>query len=147
MSKVVILKDNAPDGTPRPQATSYAGEYEVDTGTFTNREFNMIKRISGLRPDEIEDAGDHADNDLLVSIAAVAIRRAHGQVDIERIWDWPIGNIGFVPLSMLDEYERAKAEDEAAGRPVPPTIPSASPGSPNALGDESGSPGASGPES
>lgn len=89
----------------------YDGEYDLDVSYFTNRELNIIKRLSGVRAGELDEAFGAGDNDLIVALAVIALRRAGKTAAEDAIWDAPSGKITFV----ADEVE-ADAD--------PPVIPS-----------------------
>lgn len=79
----------------------YDGEYEFE-GAFTNRELHIIKRISGVRAGELEEASTAMDSDLLVAIAVVLLRRA-GKLPrhvpdeaVELFWEAEAGSIRYV---------------------------------------------------
>jgi hypothetical protein len=64
----------------------YDGEYEFDADHLTNGELHTIKKISGVRPNEFDDAINAADNDLFVAFVVIALERAGHQVDMRVIW-------------------------------------------------------------
>lgn len=66
--------------------------YQLDGG-FTNREHMAIKRISGLRPAEYEEAFDSLDQGLFVALAVVAARRAGVDAVEDDYLDLPGGSI------------------------------------------------------
>jgi hypothetical protein len=51
------------------------GEYEIDLAEMTNEEWFLIKRLSGLRPAELDEALDTADAAVFVGLGAVVIQR------------------------------------------------------------------------
>lgn len=51
------------------------GRYELDGDTLTNREYHEIKRISGCRASEVNDAIQAIDLDVIVALALIALRR------------------------------------------------------------------------
>lgn len=83
MPKIVI------EGVP-----PYNGEYEIDFD-FSNRELHTIKQVSGVRAGEIVEAGLKGDNDLIIALAMIALRRTGLVVDEDRIWDAQAGKITF----------------------------------------------------
>ncbi len=91
------------------------GDYDLDIETFTNRELHIIKQEAGVRAGEIADAFGAGDNDLLVAITLIVLRRAgKGEVAQLRdlVWDAPAGSV------TLDLTEEEQAEEDA----VPPAV-------------------------
>lgn len=80
MPKVVI-------DTPRIQ-----GEYPLDLA-FTHRDFSTIKRIAGVRANEVMDALNAGDLDIVVAIAMIALRKANVPFHEHDLWDAPAGSI------------------------------------------------------
>jgi hypothetical protein len=74
----------------------YDGEYPLDVSYFTNRELNIIKRLSGVRAGEIEEALRAGDNDLFVALAVIALRRHGVSVVEDAIWDAETGKLSFI---------------------------------------------------
>ena len=95
---------------------AYDGEYEFDASTLTNRELHTIKRLTGVRAGELEDAMRAADTDLLIAFAAIAINRAGKPVIEDVLWDAPIGLIRYV-----GEESDARPPDEATQGHEPET--------------------------
>lgn len=61
---------------------------------FTNRELHLIKQIAGVRAGELFDAMEAGDNDLIVALAHLAIKRAgRNQPTLEMLWDMAPGEI------------------------------------------------------
>ena len=87
------------------------GEYPLDL-VFTHRDFRDIKRIAGVRANEVMDAINAGDLDVIVALCAIALRRAQKVFDIEQLWDAEAGNI------TLDLTE---AEEEADASPPSPS--------------------------
>ena len=98
MPKVII-------DTPRLK-----GEYELDL-VFTHRDFSLIKRIAGVRANEVMDALNAGDLDIVVAVAMIALRRATVPFHENDLWDAPAGSI------TLD------VEDEDADPPAPEPSP------------------------
>lgn len=73
----------------------YDGEYELGGG-LTNREFHTIKRISGLRVGEIDEAFQAGDNDLIIAFTVIALQRAGMHVNEDILWDAETGKITYV---------------------------------------------------
>lgn len=89
----------------------YDGEYEVDVSYFTNRELHEIKRLTGVRAGELQDAFDAGDSDLIVAIAAIALKRAGKQVVDDLLWDAEAGSVMFV----AGEDDAGPPDDEQPG--------------------------------
>lgn len=95
MAKVVIS-----DGAAK-------GEYELAVGYFTNRELHLIKRETGVRAGELEEAFAAGDNDLLIVLAYIALQRnGLSHIPISSLWDMEAGTITF------DFQEDEEVEDE-----------------------------------
>jgi hypothetical protein len=89
------------------------GEYPLDL-VFTHRDFRDIKRIAGVRANEVMESINAGDLDVIVALCAIALRRAQKTFDIEQLWDAEAGNI------TLD-----LTEDE--GEQEPPLVPESEP--------------------
>ena len=75
------------------------GEYPLDM-TFTHRDFRTIKQVSGVRANEVMDAINAGDLDIIVALAEIAMRRANKHHSIEDVWD---AEAGSVTLDVTDE--------------------------------------------
>lgn len=91
------------------------GEYNLDIGamldfghpeTLTQGEAHKIKKATGLRLGELEDAVDAGDSDMVLAFALVVLDRAKKRYDIESLWDAPLG-------SVVLEADEESASDEA----------------------------------
>lgn len=68
-------------------------EFEISP-PFTNRELHLIKQIAGIRAGELFDAMENGDNDLVVALAHIAIKRAgRHQPTLDQLWDMNPGEI------------------------------------------------------
>lgn len=86
------------------------GEYEFeDFDTFTNRELHRIKKLTGLRAGEFEEAFAAGDNDMLVALAVVVLERNEKQVVDDLLWNAPAGAFSF---DLTDDAEDP-TKDEA----------------------------------
>lgn len=85
------------------------GEYELDL-VFTHRDFRDIKKIAGVRANEVMDAVNAGDMDIIVAIAAIALRRAGKQFDVEQLWDAEAGRI---TLDFSDQEVEANPPTES----------------------------------
>ena len=114
---------------------SLDGEYDLDITSFTNRELHIIKQESGVRAGELEEAFGAGDNDLLVAITLIILRREEkGEPAQLRdlIWD---AEAGAVTFDLTDE-EKAE-EDEAVPPASEPGEPSETKTSPDPSGSDS----------
>lgn len=71
---------------------SVDGVYPLDM-TFTHRDFRTIKQVANVRANEVQDALEQGDMDVIVAMAAIALRRAGMKFDVEALWDTEAGNI------------------------------------------------------
>ena len=99
------------------------GEYPIDLGYFTNGELHLIKKLSGVRAGEIEEALDAGDNDIVVCVALIALKR-NGRTDIPdgTLWDAKAGKIDLIlpvaekeaaPLAPKNEPSESSSSDES----------------------------------
>ncbi len=68
------------------------GEYELDLA-FTHRDFRTIKQLTGVRANEVMDALEAGDLDIIVAIAEIALQRAGKQHSVEQLWDAQAGSL------------------------------------------------------
>lgn len=78
------------------------GVYEFDVSeAFTSWEIHAIKKLTGLRPGEYEEAFAALDNDMIVAFGMIALLRA-GKVgatapwaseEVGALWNAPVGKI------------------------------------------------------
>jgi hypothetical protein len=68
---------------------SLDGAYETDFTYFKNREWRTIKELSGVRMGEFNEALEAGDNDLVVALAVIALRRRNIDVNVEALWEAP----------------------------------------------------------
>ena len=94
------------------------GEYDLDIGamldfghpeTLTQGEAHKIKKATGLRLGELEDAVDAGDTDMVIAFAIVVLDRAKKRYDIESLWDAPLGAV----ILEADESASDEADDVA----------------------------------
>jgi len=90
------------------------GSYELDLSRFTNDELRLIKRESGVRAGEFEEALQAGDNDLLVCFALVALNRAGIVAAAERLWEADAGRI-HIDLTSEEEEDDAGPPDVQRG--------------------------------
>lgn len=103
---------------------SFDGEYPIDIGSFTMRELQIIKRMSGVRAGELEEAFSAGDSDLILAVAAIAVRRNGRQWEaFERVaLETEVGSITFVgekepaadavPLTLTKPPESSESSGE-----------------------------------
>ncbi len=99
------------------------GDYEIDM-TFTHRDFRDIKRIAGVRANEVMDALNAGDMDIIVALAAIALRRSGKQFDVEQLWD---AEAGHITLDFSDQEVEANppiGSDESETRSEDDSSPS-----------------------
>lgn len=109
------------------------GEYELEL-VFTHRDFRDIKKIAGVRANEVMDALNAGDMDIIVALAAIALRRSDKQFDVEQLWDAEAGSI---TLDLTDQEAEADAspppirtdgaEPESNGSSSPSGTPTSAP--------------------
>lgn len=98
------------------------GEYPISIGGFTNRDFRDIKRISGVRPQELGEAFEKRDMELFVAFAVIALRHAGKSVIEDMLWDAPVGKI------KLSDGDEAEVDDLPPVSAPPSEAPSESGG-------------------
>lgn len=84
------------------------GQYLLElTEGFTNGDLHTIKKISGVRAAEIGEAFEKRDNDLIVALTILAIRKTGRIIPDDALWDAKVGAITFEDT----ELERVAAEE------------------------------------
>lgn len=68
------------------------GTYPLDL-VFTHRDFSLIKRVAGVRANEVMDALNAGDLDIVVAVAMIALRRSTVPFHEDDLWDAPAGSI------------------------------------------------------
>lgn len=104
MSKIVI------EGV----GPGYDGEHDIDFTKLTNRDYRTVKRVSGLRAGEFENAIVTRDLDLVVGLAIVAFAHEGKVCDEDVLLD---AKAGTVRLLIGDEVVEEAGE---AGEEIPP---------------------------
>ncbi len=85
--------------------------------SLSNREGHELKRMSGVRIGELQDALAAGDNDVLVAFAVLILRRHNKRFDEERLWDAPMGSaIGWDFAHRREE--EAEEENPPAEEPL-----------------------------
>lgn len=73
---------------------------------LTNREGRTIKRMSGVRAGELNDALEAGDTDVLVALAKIILERAGRYVDEDALWDAPMAS------ALKFDFQHEEDEDE-----------------------------------
>lgn len=81
------------------------GEYVLDFTTFKNREWRDIKRLSGLRALEVEDALETGDISLLVACAAILLHREGKTFSEDVLWEAETGQLRYGALDKADDAD------------------------------------------
>jgi len=81
-----------------------AGEYDLDLN-FTHRDFRTIKQVAGVRANEVMDAIEAGDLDIVVALTEIALVRAGKPHSVEQLWDATAGSL------VLDFGDLEEAED------------------------------------
>lgn len=69
------------------------GIYPLDLDTLTNRDFHTIKRLSGVRARELDEAFRAGDLDVYLALALIGLGRAGKQVPEDALLDAEVGKI------------------------------------------------------
>lgn len=97
----------------------YDGEYPFDLDHFTNRELKIIKKTSGYTGPEWPTAFSRGDNDFLVALAFVMLRRAgHVNIREDALWDAPADSSIDI---IVDEVAVVDAGPPPQPTPSPPS--------------------------
>lgn len=86
------------------------GEYDCDLSHFTNREWDLIKRVSGTRPAEYFEELLKSDAATAVATAVVMLQRAGFSPDPEKLMD---ADGGAVQIDLLDKGDEPSPPDQA----------------------------------
>jgi hypothetical protein len=78
-----------------PNHLGLEGEYELEM-TFFNKDHRKIKKVSGLRVLEYQEALEAGDLDFIIALASIALDRAGKQHNIEHLYELPDDSIKFV---------------------------------------------------
>lgn len=109
-------------------APPFDGEYEIDAERLTNRDYHTIKQVSGLRANEILEALEAGDLDVLVALAVCALYRAghkDTKMTAERLLDSESGGI----TVYADDEKEVEEEPGPFGTPSESSDGAASPNS------------------
>jgi hypothetical protein len=115
---------------------AFDGEYPINVQSFTMRELQIIKRMSGVRAGELPDAFNAGDSDVILAICVIAVRRnGRDWESFEKIaWDVDFDAITFIADEEPDD------DTGTAGDAVPliPRTPSGDAGNSDAEPEPSG---------
>lgn len=103
MSSIVIA---IPNQVPR--------KYPVPD-SFTYRELQTIKTVTGLRPAEFEDALNSGDPDIVIALAVICAKRAGHSMTADDLMDLEVGAI---TVEGDDEEDPTIAGDASADQPA-----------------------------
>lgn len=117
------------------------GDYQLDESYFTNRELHLIKRETGVRAGELEEAFEAKDNDLLVVLAEVALARNGKTVPLDVLWDAKGGQITIEAVQ-----QEADTDPPGEARKSEPASPTSDDGSNGSSGKPSSTGGDDHPE-
>lgn len=100
------------------QIPALEGEYEL-VFSFTNGEWHQIKKATGLRPREFDEAWSKRDPDVFIALAIVALGRAGKDVEeaIPLLWNAP-------PRALT--FAAGDDDEEEVEEQRPPASPTAS---------------------
>jgi hypothetical protein len=77
------------------------GEYDLDM-SFTHRDFRTIKQVAGVRANEVSEALNAGDLDIIVAMAEIALVRAGKVHSLDQLWDSEAGAITLDVADMED---------------------------------------------
>lgn len=122
MSSIVIA---IPNQLPR--------KYPVPE-SFTYRELQTIKTVTGLRPAEFEDALNSGDPDIVIALAVICAQRAGHNMTADDLMDLEVGAITVEgddedPTADGAEAEAPTTTPEDGGTPPSPASTASDPGS------------------
>jgi hypothetical protein len=102
----------------------YDGDYPFDPASFTVREHQTVRRISGLRPLEWQDGFDGGDAGLVAAFIVVAVQRARAgeKVNEDAFLDSDLAGVQF------DAGDVEATPDPTTGDPDDSLTPSGLPG-------------------
>jgi len=99
-------------------------EYEL-VPPFTNRELHIVKQVAGVRAGEVWDAMEAGDNDVLVALAHIAVRRTGApRPSLDELWDLPAGGIELAEPEAVEDPTTPPDGGESEPVGVPETTPS-----------------------
>ena len=102
--------------------------------SFTYRELQTIKTVTGLRPSDFEDALNSGDPDIVIALSLICAARAGHQMTQDDLLDLDVGSITVEG----DDEDPTTAGDANADQPA--TIP-ADGGTPDSSGSTDSDPG------
>jgi len=90
------------------------GDYPLELTSFKNKDWRLIKRVSGVRPLEFQEALQAGDNDVLISITMIALERAGKLYQEEWLWEADSGGISIVQVETEDDADPPALETSPA---------------------------------
>jgi hypothetical protein len=84
---------------------------EIDTITY--REAKIVKKLTGLRLGEYEEAFESGDTDMMIALAAVAVHRDSNRTDLDYLLDLKLDDIQFVTEEADTEIPPAQAPESS----------------------------------
>lgn len=104
----------------------FDGDWPIDIGSFSMMELHIIKDVAGVRAGELEEAFGAGDTDVILAVAACAVRRNGGdwKAFLKLAWESEMGSLTFV------------ADEEVEDPPIPTPLPDSE--SSEATADDSG---------
>jgi hypothetical protein len=93
------------------------GVYELDLTYFTNRELHQIKVVSDVRAGELSSEFARGNNDLVVAVAAIALKRNGKEVPIDELWDAPVGKIVLEDDAEVEDVDPPSPTSNVNGLP------------------------------
>lgn len=71
----------------------YNGDWELDVTSLNGEELHTIKMISGVRANELEEAFEAGDYDLVIAFAVISLKRAGQRPDVDLLRAAQVGKI------------------------------------------------------
>ena len=121
---MAILKITV-EGLPKDNGT-----YEIEDSTLNGDDLHLIKQVSGVRLNELGEALQAGDYDVICALTKIAMGRAGIDVPFEEIRKLPLGSL--VSEEVADEKEAAAADA------VPPASTPASTSGPDGISKHTG---------
>lgn len=103
------------------------GEYDLDIARLKGSDLHLIKEISGVRVNELQEALEAGDYDLVVAMAVIVLRRAGRTVEPAEIME---AEIGALTVDFGDDA--VEEERPLASTPTPNGQPNSTDVGPNA---------------
>ena len=94
------------------------GEYELDL-VFTHRDFRTIKQVASVRANEVMEALNAGDLDIVVAIAEIALQRAGVEHSVDQLWDAEAGSLTLALDEEADVSPPPPSDDESRSDSAP----------------------------